>query len=121
MALTDEHHGYRATCPRVLLMQAIKFGTTSSPADVVELLFGEGTVEVAGLSTDGQRTSQGTIQAPGASDPVRIVIRGRKVWDLLNTLDDDEVDVGYTSPTHPLRLESSGGYVSAVWPLRGTP
>jgi hypothetical protein len=115
--LPEEHYGYRCCAPRAALMNAIKFGSTSSPNDVVELLFGRGSLEVAGLHTDGSRTSSDTVIALGSTDPVRVVLRGRKLWDLLSSLEDVEVDIGYTAFNQPVRLESTGGYVAAVWPL----
>lgn len=115
--LPADHFGYRATCPRLALMNAIKFGTTSSAVDIVEVLFSKGMVEVAGLNVDGSRTSRDEVVAQGATDPVRVVVRGRKLWSLLHSLDDEEVEVGYTAPNQPLRLEADAGYVSALWPL----
>lgn len=115
--LPPAHHGYSVGVKRLALMNAVKFGTAASPSDVVELFFGKGEVAVCGLQTDGSRASQEVLVAEGATDPVRLLMRGRKFWHSLSVLDEDEVALGYSSPQSPLRLESHGGYVSALWPV----
>lgn len=116
--LPDSFHGCLAEVPRASFMNAVKFGTTASPLDVVELTFAKNEVEVCGLGRSAQRESRHVLDAPGATQTVRLLLRGRVLWDSLAALDAETVDVGYSSPEQPLRLEAAGGYLEAIWPLR---
>lgn len=116
--LPEDFYGTVVEVPRLKLMQAVKWGTIASPTDSVELSFARGSVEVCGLGDSLQPESRHVVEARGASAPVRLVMRGRLLWDSLSVLDDDEVDVGYSAAEQPLRLEAPGGYIEAIWPLR---
>lgn len=112
----DAHRGQLATVPRISLMQGTKFGTVASPFDAVELSFSNGAVEVCGLGPHATRESSHVVEAKGATTPVRVVVRGRLLWDSLNAQSDDHVDVGYSAPDQPLRLQAPD-YIEAIWPL----
>lgn len=113
----EAHHGYKAKCPRISLMQGTKFATAASPFDGVELTFADGMLHVCGLDGDGQPASKHVLEAKGATDPVRVVVKGRLLWESLHAQDGDEIVVGYAAPDQPLRLEAEGGYCEALWPM----
>lgn len=117
LRLPETHNGYRACVARMPFMQAVKFGTAASPRDFVELTFGKDTVEVCGLGDDGSRNSRNMIDAAGASDPVRLVLKGRTLWKSLQILGDAEIDLGYSAFNQPLRIEASAGWTALDWPM----
>lgn len=109
--------GYAAALPRLAFMSAVKFAITASPFDAVELIFQNEKVQVCGLGDQGSQESKYDVTALGASDLVRIIMRGRLLWDSLSAQDDEYITVRYVAPDQPLRLETPVGYVEALWPM----
>jgi hypothetical protein len=121
VVLPERHYGYRVDVNVKSLMNLVKFATSASRADIVELTFDKGALLVAGLDDNGARACQNSMSISPQCASMVIVVRGRKLWQSLNVLDETTIELGYSSPSHPLRIHSEIGYSSGVWPLLQRP
>jgi hypothetical protein len=113
--MPEKDHGYWHDFMVAALLPAAESARDTSEADLVELAFSSGSLEVRGVRQDGTVTSSSVMPASGATTPVRLVLRGRMLKDALRAF-GGTLRLFWTGPQQPIRLEDAHT-TELIWPL----